>query len=184
MDGFRTLDQVLIIAATNRVETLDEALLRPGRFDRRIYMGNPSTPNRFLILKARNPLHPPLRCVVIIAPLLSCILPCCCRACTCSRTHARMRDRKHSHTRAHILHMHTERDAGTCSENTQKRMPLHPHACAPEHVHGHMLFRGFLLDLPPHKHSLLVASKPSSCANLPLSPRYPLVTQPSSCARR
>eukprot|EP00884_Botryococcus_braunii_P006727 jgi/Botrbrau1/16055/Bobra.7_2s0029.1 len=51
MDGFRTLDQVLIIAATNRIGVLDEALLRPGRFDRRIYMGNPSTDNRFKILQ-------------------------------------------------------------------------------------------------------------------------------------
>ncbi len=51
MDGFRTLDQVLIIAATNRVDALDDALLRPGRFDRLIYMGRPSTTNRFKILQ-------------------------------------------------------------------------------------------------------------------------------------
>ena len=43
--------QVLVIGATNRASALDDALLRPGRFDRRIYMGNPSASNRFRILQ-------------------------------------------------------------------------------------------------------------------------------------
>lgn len=43
--------QVLVIGATNRASALDDALLRPGRFDRRIYMGNPSATNRFRILQ-------------------------------------------------------------------------------------------------------------------------------------
>lgn len=43
--------QVLVVGATNRAALLDDALLRPGRFDRRIYMGNPSAINRFRILQ-------------------------------------------------------------------------------------------------------------------------------------
>lgn len=56
MDGFTRLDQVLVIGATNRVASLDDALLRPGRFDRSIYMGMPSRSNRLRILEvhARN----------------------------------------------------------------------------------------------------------------------------------
>ena len=44
-----------VVGATNRIKLLDEALLRPGRFDRTIYMGRPSTNNRFKILQARAP---------------------------------------------------------------------------------------------------------------------------------
>ena len=40
-----------MLAATNAPETLDAALTRPGRFDRMIYMGRPSTPNRLRILQ-------------------------------------------------------------------------------------------------------------------------------------
>ena len=43
--------QVLVIGATNRKNLLDEALLRPGRFDRAIYMGRPSVSNRVKILQ-------------------------------------------------------------------------------------------------------------------------------------
>ncbi len=45
--------QVLVVAATNRADALDEALLRPGRFDRTIYMGRPSPANRLKILQVR-----------------------------------------------------------------------------------------------------------------------------------
>lgn len=45
--------QVLVIGATNRKNLLDEALLRPGRFDRSIYMGRPSVSNRVKILQVR-----------------------------------------------------------------------------------------------------------------------------------
>jgi len=51
MDGFTRLDKVLVIGATNRVASLDDALLRPGRFDRSIYMGMPSRANRLRILE-------------------------------------------------------------------------------------------------------------------------------------
>ena len=53
--------QVLVVGATNRASMLDEALLRPGRFDRQIYMGNPTLTNRFRILQARPGLIPPPR---------------------------------------------------------------------------------------------------------------------------
>ena len=43
--------QILVIGATNRRDALDDALLRPGRFDRFLYMGLPSTRQRFKILQ-------------------------------------------------------------------------------------------------------------------------------------
>lgn len=56
MDGFATNEGIIIIAATNRVDILDPALLRPGRFDRQIYVGVPDVKGREDILKvhARN----------------------------------------------------------------------------------------------------------------------------------
>ena len=41
MDGFETNEGVIIIAATNRPDVLDPALLRPGRFDRQVVVGLP-----------------------------------------------------------------------------------------------------------------------------------------------
>lgn len=51
MDGFEDSSGVIVIAATNKVEVLDEALLRSGRFDRRIYVELPNLEEREHILK-------------------------------------------------------------------------------------------------------------------------------------
>ena len=58
MDGFGTNEGVIVIAATNRADILDNALLRPGRFDRQVYVGKPDIKGREAILKvhARNKL--------------------------------------------------------------------------------------------------------------------------------
>lgn len=50
MDGFSPNENIIIIAATNRVDILDPALLRPGRFDRQIYIGVPDVKGREEIL--------------------------------------------------------------------------------------------------------------------------------------
>lgn len=51
MDGFASNDGVIVMAATNRQDILDPALLRPGRFDRQIYVGLPDIKGREEILK-------------------------------------------------------------------------------------------------------------------------------------
>ena len=51
MDGFGTNEGVIVMAATNRQDILDKALLRPGRFDRQIYVGMPDVKGREAILK-------------------------------------------------------------------------------------------------------------------------------------
>lgn len=54
MDGFGGNSGVIIIAATNRADILDPALLRPGRFDRQIYIGVPDIKGRLEILKVHS----------------------------------------------------------------------------------------------------------------------------------
>ena len=56
MDGFGNNEGVVVMAATNRQDILDPALLRPGRFDRQVYVGHPDIKGREAILKvhARN----------------------------------------------------------------------------------------------------------------------------------
>ncbi len=51
MDGFETKDNVILIAATNRPDVLDPALLRPGRFDRQVAVDRPDRKGRIQILK-------------------------------------------------------------------------------------------------------------------------------------
>ncbi|CAF0725950.1 unnamed protein product [Didymodactylos carnosus] len=51
MDGFETTQGVIVMAATNRIDVLDEALLRPGRFDRHIQVSLPDIRERTAILK-------------------------------------------------------------------------------------------------------------------------------------
>lgn len=61
LDGFNTDQTVVVIAATNRLDLLDEALLRPGRFDRHMYISNPNVKAREEILKVHTknkPLDP------------------------------------------------------------------------------------------------------------------------------
>jgi len=51
MDGFNTTTNVVVLAATNRLDILDQALLRPGRFDRQIYVPAPDIKGRSSIFK-------------------------------------------------------------------------------------------------------------------------------------
>ena len=51
MDGLETLKDVVVIAATNRPNLLDPAIMRPGRFDRLVYMGSPDRKGRLRIFK-------------------------------------------------------------------------------------------------------------------------------------
>ena len=61
MDGFGANEGVIVIAATNRADILDKALLRPGRFDRQVYVGLPDVKGREEVLKVhtrKKPLAP------------------------------------------------------------------------------------------------------------------------------
>jgi cell division protease FtsH len=51
MDGFAQSDSIIVVAATNRADILDSALLRPGRFDRQVSVGNPDLKGREQILR-------------------------------------------------------------------------------------------------------------------------------------
>lgn len=53
LDGFEGRGEVITIAATNRPDILDTALVRPGRFDRKIYIPKPGTKGRAEILKVK-----------------------------------------------------------------------------------------------------------------------------------
>src|SRR4029453_8433544 len=59
MDGFDSREGVIVLAATNRADVLDQALLRPGRFDRRVVVQPPDRAGREAILKVHTR-HVPL----------------------------------------------------------------------------------------------------------------------------
>lgn len=68
MDGFGINESVIIIAATNRADILDPALLRPGRFDRQVYVGRPDVKGREAILRVHSkgkPLAPEVELKVV-----------------------------------------------------------------------------------------------------------------------
>jgi len=69
MDGFEGNEGVILVAATNRPDVLDPALLRPGRFDRRVVVDRPDVKGRFEILKVHTtdkiPLSPDVELEVI-----------------------------------------------------------------------------------------------------------------------
>ncbi len=68
MDGFQANEGVIVIAATNRADILDRALLRPGRFDRQVYVGLPDVKGREEILMVhtrKKPLAPDVSLKVI-----------------------------------------------------------------------------------------------------------------------
>ncbi len=54
MDGFGVNEGIIVLAATNRVDILDPAILRPGRFDRKIVVGRPDVKGRLEILKVHS----------------------------------------------------------------------------------------------------------------------------------
>ena len=68
MDGFEANDGIIVMAATNRADILDKALLRPGRFDRQVYVGLPDVKGREEILRVHTknkPLAPDVSLKVI-----------------------------------------------------------------------------------------------------------------------
>jgi cell division protease FtsH len=58
MDGFESNEGVILVAATNRPDVLDPALLRPGRFDRRVVVGRPDVKGREQILRVHTKKNP------------------------------------------------------------------------------------------------------------------------------
>ncbi len=54
MDGFGVNEGIIVLAATNRVDILDPALMRPGRFDRKVYVGRPDVGGREQILEVHS----------------------------------------------------------------------------------------------------------------------------------
>src|SRR5436190_20290304 len=70
MDGFSSREGVIVLAATNRPDVLDQALLRPGRFDRRVTVNPPDKIGREAILKVHNrgvPLAPDVDLKIVAA---------------------------------------------------------------------------------------------------------------------
>jgi SpoVK/Ycf46/Vps4 family AAA+-type ATPase len=76
MDGFEGNTGVIVLAATNRPDVLDSALLRPGRFDRQITVDRPDVQGRVAILKVRRWLTGRQRCCgwVVLAGLVALVV--------------------------------------------------------------------------------------------------------------
>ena len=68
MDGFGVNEGIIVMAATNRVDILDPAILRPGRFDRKVAVGRPDVKGREEILRVHAP-DKPLGADVDLAPI-------------------------------------------------------------------------------------------------------------------
>ena len=62
MDGFDATEGVISLAATNRPDVLDPALLRPGRFDRQVVVPNPDIKGRNKILAVHKKISSSSRC--------------------------------------------------------------------------------------------------------------------------
>ncbi|MFN0137263.1 MAG: ATP-dependent zinc metalloprotease FtsH [Phycisphaerae bacterium] len=78
MDGFDSNDQVIVIAATNRSDVLDPALVRPGRFDRQVFVPLPDVKGRYEILKVhakkvkmQAPIEPKIQRLAKATPMFS-----------------------------------------------------------------------------------------------------------------
>lgn len=72
LDGFEGRGEVITIAATNRPDILDTALVRPGRFDRKIYIPKPGTKGRAEILRVKSrPIVDFDICVILMSRLSS-----------------------------------------------------------------------------------------------------------------
>lgn len=70
MDGFDSSEGLIVVAATNRPEDLDEALTRPGRFDRKVFVPLPDTKGRRAILQThsrKSPIAAPERALDVLA---------------------------------------------------------------------------------------------------------------------
>ncbi|HYG35105.1 MAG TPA: AAA family ATPase, partial [Clostridia bacterium] len=70
MDGFESSQGIVVVAATNRPEDLDEALLRPGRFDRKVFVPYPDMKGRRAILQSHaegKPIHEEAKALDVIA---------------------------------------------------------------------------------------------------------------------
>ena len=95
MDGFTNNEGVIVMAATNRADILDNALLRPGRFDRRVYMGLPDIKGREEILKV-HARGKPLGDDVDLKSIA--------RLCRCGSGEPPQRGRHHGHAQQAPLH--------------------------------------------------------------------------------